>query len=267
MPRRYPGLSGLAARGGDANQSFDYMGSVYGGGLLPGGRLRASPSNTGQPRSIYGVDFPVVGYPDTGWDPNQRLDQYQGSIPGVGMPLRGEIGGGPSGGAQTYSSSLTPFDPLDYSVNPPPDEDVSPTLVDTFLSNYNPNVGIRRYPNLSNSPPVTPEGYISPISEWPRAGSVRGHTSYGYPDLSHLPAVTVNAPYPVPGLGGLPSTYGGGQSWQSNAARGGGFSGSGYGSGRFAGPSVSFGYGGTMIGSTSGSIFGGNPSHGTILGY
>lgn len=117
-----------------------------------------------------------------------------------------EFGGGPN--APTYTNSpaaapLTAFDPMGYGANPPPNEDVSPTPVNTFLSNYNPNAG------------TTPR-----------------RLSGGYPDLSNLPPVSVSAPYgtasnpyPIPGYGGLPSTYGGGQSWQSNASRGGGFAG------------------------------------------
>ncbi len=239
-----PGLLG--------NTRYDY-GSTYGSKVLPGGRLKVSPSNTGQPRSLYGVDFPVVGYPDTGYDsgPSARLEYpYQNTIPGVGLPYRGEIGGGPgSSYTQGHSSQLDPFDPMGYQSNPPPNQDVSPDLINTFYGSDVPNDtrGSSRYPNLSGAPPVTPQGYydnpgyINPQyigAEIPGNVNIPGQNYAGYqPPVARATAVQPpggffgrmwrrlsgqpmgNFTYPVPGLGGFPSTYGGGQSWQSNASR------------------------------------------------
>ena len=134
-------------------------GSVY---LSPSG-FRPIPRSG----DVYGGDYgDVAGEPQV--LTSQNIPPNENVSPGLTTtfyPNLTEFGGGPN--APTYGSAgmggpapLTPFDPMGYGANPPPNEDVQPALVSTFLSNYNPNVGTPRrtgfggYPDLSGLPPV-----------------------------------------------------------------------------------------------------------------
>ena len=243
----FSGFAGLARqRFGGGTGSFGNLlpnysyGGFYdtGGSGLPGGSMRVPQDPRTGNGILQGVEFPVVGYPDTGWDPNQRLDYpFTNSIPGAGLPLRTDTGG---------AGQLTPFDPLGYGANPPPNDNVSPGGTRYYT---NPVTGSRSnlYPDLSGAPPVVNPDYMGapvPGYDMNNVGPNQNYTGYQTPVARAQPVRPAgflgriwrgltgqpqgNFSYPVPGgPGGLPSTFGGGQSWQSNAARpsyGGGFS-------------------------------------------
>lgn len=120
-----PGTSGYGylSRGG-----YGYS-DTYGARVLPGGYLAASPSNTGQARKIYGVDFPVVDYPGTGYDPTYPLTGAYADTLGVGAASR--IANLPSSPDVTYppamgripggidiTGDMNPGSALDLSGNP-----------------------------------------------------------------------------------------------------------------------------------------------------
>src|ERR1041385_525440 len=71
MPRGFYGLGGT--RSAAPRQGAYGYSDTYGARVLPGGYLAASPDAAGRPRRLYGVDFPVVGYTNTGWDVNNPL--------------------------------------------------------------------------------------------------------------------------------------------------------------------------------------------------
>jgi len=179
MPGGFSGLAGYNRFFRTPQTSQYGYWDTYGAGVLPGGNLQVSPSQTGQARSMPGVDIPVVGYPGTGWNPNQRLEpQYQNSLPGVGLPNRGDIGG----------NGL--FDPLGtgYS-NVPPNENIMPGGTRFYPSDPGSPLG---YPDLSNAPVVTPANAT---------------------DLSNLPPVTVDPPDPRRRPGNLYGTTPTGPDW------------------------------------------------------
>ncbi len=178
--RRQIGTGGFLASSTGGGGGNSYPGTGSSAGLLPGGRIPVSPSQSGQPRSLPGVDFPVLGYPETGWDSSQR-NPYGNMIPGAGgepqvittqnippndasrlpintfYPNLTEFGGGPN--APTYGSPGAYPMP---DMNVPTNEDVTPTPIDTFYGSTAFNPGQRRpsseYPDLSGLPPVDAAG-------------------------------------------------------------------------------------------------------------
>lgn len=196
---------------------------TYGAGVLPGGNLRASPDQWGNPRSLPGVEFP--GTPD----PGIANDPVYGNT--LGIPRVSLEGGGPG----AYGRYPYP------DMNIPTNEDVAPNLTTTYYidPSRNPyvNPSANSYPDLSGLPPV----------EVGASGVPRR-----YPDLSGLPPVMVTAPnwpravatggYPVPG-GGNPANAAG--NWARNAARGGLYSG---GFGSVAAANLGFGSGLASLG-------------------
>lgn len=174
----FSGLAGLARfrapTGGQAGLfgtfNYSYPGSYPAPPrMLPGGYIQAAPTNRGLPQSTLGVPFPVVGYPDTGWDPGNRLTgPYANSL---GLWQGGGIiaDGGGAGGPMPM-----PYDPMGYGTRAP-NENVMPPLTTTLYPTPggdwvtqatntdnlgNPITG----PNLSGAPPVT--AYPNPATAY-----------------------------------------------------------------------------------------------------
>lgn len=314
----------MPRRGNEVNVG----GNPYGIGGQPRydqtGRLLSGPGgsdpNPQLPPEAYGnrpTSFPTSTGP-AGWAETSPFGGWSGGLPGPDIPAadspyydyRRETGGGLPPPPGDYPAGGYPYPypdqniPTNENVSPTPSLNLQPSSPSDYQNQPIPAVqqllfGNNQYPNLSNAPPVTPEGYVFPqnispqyapassaypmVGGWnPRGSSFDPATGRNWRDNAERPPVIAQPPQtpsgqtfgPLPGenwIGGGPAftdPYTNQLVWNplgTMSGREGVAGNSGYGSGRFAGPSVSFGYGGTMIGPTSGSIFGGNPMHGTVL--
>jgi hypothetical protein len=153
---------------------------MAGGRVLPGGYLSVSPGQGGVPRSIYGVDMPVVGYPDTGWNPNDQIDMTSLDMPDQAYAERGleqpEVGmapppqdttSGPLGGIDITGTSA-------QSSTPTAGGDTSPF---DFLSQFLPSLpnyvdqGTQNAPGSGSIASFTPAPAAAPAYAAPGGGN------------------------------------------------------------------------------------------------
>ncbi len=205
---------------------------------------------------------PSSGFQDTGpYLPGQFQQAYRGGTYNAFTDPTQDTSATPP--PSMPAPTLTPFDPMGYgSGNPPPNDNVSPDLINTFygsdVTNDTRGSGGGGYPDLSGAPPVTPQGYydnpgyINPQyigAEIPGNVNIPGQNYAGYqPPVARATAVQPpggffgrilrrltgqpmgNFTYPVPGLG-MTTPPGATSDWRSNATWGGGPSGLGLGAG------------------------------------
>jgi len=131
---------------------------TYGAGVNPGGSLRASPSNTGQPRSIPGIDIPATP------DPGIANDPVYGNT--LGLPRTGGVvieGGGPGApGRYPYPD-----------MNIPTNENVSPSgnrfYLNDDLLGAGPSGPFQPFSGDDNNSVINPS-YTPPMGGYPVPG-------------------------------------------------------------------------------------------------